>query len=176
MKTLKLASKSVAGLLMLMLLVGLWVAPAAAQTGTGTGTGTGQRNFTGLKYDLKRTVLQAKALQSRIDIASEAGDLVEEYIADEKAAGSDTSALETALSTFRTKVAQAQTLHDTAAQTLETKAGFDADDNVTDAQQARTTLETAHRAIQDANQTLRPAGQDLRQALRDYRQNKRGNK
>jgi hypothetical protein len=169
MKHLNFSLKSLLGIMTLMLLVGMWVAPAAAAP-----PDEAEREYTGLKYALKWAVLRLDAQQDNIDNARAAVDLVREFIADEQAAGNDTSALETALAEAVAKLDEAQALHDTAAQILEEKAGFDDDGNVVDPQQARDTLKNAGRAMRDAAQILREARQEFRQAFREYRQSKRG--
>ncbi|MCB0166915.1 MAG: hypothetical protein KDI79_21995 [Anaerolineae bacterium] len=168
MKSLSIMAKTLFGIAALMLLVGAWVSPAAAQTP--------EREFTQLEYGLKRALLRLDALGDRIENMTSAADLAEEYIQDEKDAGNDTTDMEAALADLRAKIVEAQANFDEAAQALDAKAGYDADGQVTDPQQARETLETANRAFQDANQALRIGAQDLRQAVRDYRQNKRLNR
>jgi hypothetical protein len=166
MKTLKLGERSVLGLLMLVLLVGVWSTPVLAAPAE-------QRDYTRLEYGLKRAFLRADALQDRIDNLTGGGDLVEEFIVDEQAKDQDTARLDKALVTFRTEVGMAQESLNTAVSILNNPAGFDEDGEVEDPQQARETLKTAHRAMQDARQTLFSAAQDLRQAARDYLQDRR---
>jgi hypothetical protein len=166
MKTLRLGERSVLGLLMLVLLVGVWATPATAAPAE-------QRDFTRLEYGLKRALLWADALQDRIDNLRGGADLVGEFIADEQNEGHDTSSLEEALAAFRVEVSVAQESLNTAVGTLEDKAGFDENGEVVDPQQARETLKTGHRTMQDARQTLFSAAQDLRQAMRDYLQDRR---
>jgi hypothetical protein len=167
-KHVNLAVKSLLGLVVLMLLVGALVAPALAAAEDEDG-----RNYAGLKYALKSMILRLDAQQDNLDNARAAADLVEEFIADEKAAGHDTPALEVALADARAKLDEAQGFHDTAAQILAEKAGFDGEDNVVDPQQARDTLKNARQAMQDANQILLEARRDFRRAFQDYRQSKR---
>jgi ElaB/YqjD/DUF883 family membrane-anchored ribosome-binding protein len=159
--------KSLLGLVVLMLLVGALTAPALAAAKDEDG-----RDYAGLEYALKWMVLRLDAQQDNLDNARAAADLAEEYIADEQAAGYDTSALEAALADARAKLDEAQGFHDTAAQILEEKAGFDDEGNVVDPQQARDTLKNARQAMQDANQSLLEARRDFRRALQDYRQSK----
>ena len=166
MKTLKLGEWSVLGLLMIVLLVGVWATPALAAPAE-------QQDFIRLEYGLKRALLWADALQDRIDNLTGGGNLVDEFIVDEQEKGHDTASLERALVTFRTKVGVAQESLNTAVGILENKAGFDENGEVLEPQQARETLKTAHRTMQDARQTLFPAAQDLRQAMRDYLQDRR---
>ena len=114
-------------------------------------------------------MVRAEAVQARIDTTTALADIAEEFIADEQAKGFDTTKLEAALAAVRTQIDQAQTLQSTAARILADKAGFDANGQVVDPQQARQTLQTAHRTLQNADQTLRRARQDFRQAVQDYR-------
>ena len=168
MKHFNVISKSLLGIVLLMLLVGMWVAPAAAAP-----PDEPERDYSRLTYALKWITLRLDAQQDHIDNALAAADLMEEIIADEKVKGNDTSELEAALADARANLAEAQASHDTAAQILDKKAGFDDEGNVVDAQQARDTLKEAGRAMRDAAQILRDTQQDFREALRDYRQSKR---
>ncbi|MEW5958382.1 MAG: hypothetical protein AB1801_11690 [Chloroflexota bacterium] len=166
MKNLNLVLKSGLGIVLVVLLLGVWAGPAAAAP-------PDQQSYPRLEYGLKLAQIRVDALQDIIDTANRTADLAEEFIQDEQAAGHDTSALEAALTELRAKIDEAQTLRDEAAQILDEKAGFDEDGKVVDPQQARDTLENAHRKMQDATQTLRIARQDFRQAMRDYRQSRR---
>lgn len=110
---------------------------------------------------------QAKNLE-RADKFSAA---VSNRIAKLKAAGKDTSAIETALDQFQKDVSQARQKHETAATLLAAHAGFDANGQVTDRAAARDTLKNvnsplreAHKLIADAFKTVRQAFKQLRQA------------
>ncbi len=166
MKQLNFVIKSLLGMVVLMLLVGVWVGPAAAAPPV-------EREYPGLEYALKYALIRVEALQAHIDYASASADLAEAYIQDEQAAGHDTSALTTALAEFQAKIDEAQALHDTTTQILDEKAGFDENGEVVDPEQALDTLKNARQTMQETNQTLRTAKQDFREALRDYRQSKR---
>jgi hypothetical protein len=104
---------------------------------------------------------------------SAAAGLAGEYIADEQAAGYDTSILEEALANLRAKLDEAQGHHDVAAEILEEGAGFDEEGNVTDPRLARETMRDGRRAMRDAQEGLREAHRDFREAMREYRENKR---
>lgn len=168
MKLLNLMTKSLLGIMALMLVAGVWVSPAAAQTP--------ERSYDRLEYGLKRAELRLDILEDKIDHTTSAADIVDEYIQDEKDAGQDTSTLEAALADLRAKISEVESAYNTAAQALDDKAGFDENGEVTDPEQARETLETANQALKDGNQALQTGRQDLRQAMRDYRQDKRGNR
>ena len=170
MKSLNVLTKSLLGMMSVLLLAGVWVMPAAA-----AGPEPVERDYSRLAYLLELAVIRAEAQQDRIDTAGEVAGVAEGFIADEQARGFDTSELEAALATLRRQIEAAQALNDSADRVLADKAGFDGDGQVVDPQQARDTLETAHRSMRDAGETLHRAHQDFRQALRDYRQSKRNN-
>lgn len=111
--------------------------------------------------------------QTHLDATDQIVSKVQEYIDNQKSQGKDTSALEAALATFQSQVATAQASHDTAADILNTHAGFDDDGQVTDPDQARQTLTSARQSLNDAHLTLRQAERDLHKAVKEYRdQNK----
>ena len=168
MKRLNLMLKSLLAIAVVALIAGMWVGPAAA-----AGPTNQQREYRALKYGLSLLEIRVKALQDQIDLARDGIAVADQFIQDEQANGQDTSALEAALTTFETKLANVQSLHDEAAQILATKAGFDQNGNVTDPAQARETLKNAHQKVQEATQTLREARQEFRRAMQEYRQNKR---
>ncbi len=170
MKSLNVMAKSLLGIMVMLLLAGVWVMPAAAAEPEPP-----ERDYSGLEYLLELALIRAEAQQDRLDTARAVADVAGEFIAEEQSKGFDTGKLEAALSTLRRQIEEAQSLHDTAAEVLANKAGFDEEGQVVDPRQARDTLATAHRSMRDAGETLRRAHQDFRQALRDYRQNKRGN-
>ena len=94
---------------------------------------------------------------------------VQTFIDKAKGEGKDTSALEAALSAFKSQVAVAQAAHDTAAGILATHAGFDDSGHVTDQAQAIETVRQARQSLQDAHLALRGAMADLRLAIRTWR-------
>src|SRR5574341_1353521 len=120
---------------------------------------------TGLLRPQKGLSLQQTHLEATSQIVSK----VQDYIANQKAKGKDTSSLEAALATFQSQIATAQISHDAAANILNTHAGFDDDGKVTNPDQARQTLISARQSLADAHNILRQAERDLRQAVKDYR-------
>jgi hypothetical protein len=111
--------------------------------------------------------------QTHLDATNQIVSKVQDYINAQKAKGKDTSSLEAALATFQSRVATAQASHTTAANILNTHAGFDDSGHVTDPDQARQTLVTARQSLNDAHIMLRQAEMDLHKAVREYRdQNK----
>jgi hypothetical protein len=105
-----------------------------------------------------------------LTLANDAAGRTQTMIDNQKAQGKDTTALETALSTFKTQVAAAQAAHDTAAGILDKHLGFDDRGQVTDLAQARQTVKEANRYMQDTRLTLRQAELTLRIAIRAWRQ------
>jgi hypothetical protein len=155
-------------LVVLGLLAGVWVVPvSAAQPDPKR-----PRDRNGAKYAYKLALLRLEAQQDRIDHARAATDLAGEYIADEQAAGYDTSILEEALAILRAKLDEAQGHHDVAAEILEEGAGFDEEGNVTDPRLARETMRDGRRAMRDAGEALREGHRDFREAMREYRESK----
>ena len=120
MKSLNVVTKSLLATLIVVLLAGVWVMPAAAAEPP-------ERDYPRLEYGFKLVLIRADALQGKIDTANAAADVAAEFIADEQDKGFDTGDLEVALNTFRTQIGKAQILHDSAAQILDDKAGFDSD-------------------------------------------------
>jgi hypothetical protein len=171
MKHLNFVMKSILSIVVVIVMTSLWVGAAAA-----AGPNNQQRDSQALKYGLKVALIRLETQQNNLNTAQKAADVAAEFIQDEKAAGRDTSALETALANLRAKLDEAQTAHDQAAQILKDKAGFDADGNVTDPDQARETLQSARQSMQKAADALRDGRQAFQKAMRDYRQSKRNNK
>jgi prefoldin subunit 5 len=129
-----------------------------------------------LEYILQRQQLWLTGQQNRLDQARQYVTITQPFLAELKAQGKDTSTLETALTNFSTQIQAAQVSHDAAKQILEAKAGFDANGQVTDPQQARETLRTARQSMMEAQLTMKQAVMDLRQIIREFRQANRENK
>jgi hypothetical protein len=90
-------------------------------------------------------------------------------IAKLKAKGQNTVALEQALAAFRAATWQARAEWNAAKSTLVTHAGFGAGGNMTDAAQARATVQAAHDHMQQAHVLAKGAFRDLRAAFVAYR-------
>jgi multidrug resistance efflux pump len=103
---------------------------------------------------------------TRVDLF--AGKL-DTLIAKLKAKGQNTAALDQALAAFRAAIEQARTEWNAAKSTLGSHAGFGTDGKVTDADQARATLEDAHAHMQQAHALAKGAFRDLRAAFIAYR-------
>ncbi len=107
---------------------------------------------------------------NRLTFAGQITTDVQGWIDNLKAQGKDTSSLETALASFQSQIADAQTAHDQAASIMATHAGFDDQGNVTDRAQARDTLHQAATSLRSAHFSLAGASLDLRQAVFEWRQ------
>jgi hypothetical protein len=158
-------------------LAGVWAVPAAAAPRPATAAAPRapeqERHPYRGKYVYKMAVLRAEVQHDRIRHAQAAADLTEEYFADEKAAGNDTSAMETALVKLRGKLTEAEGHNETAAQILADGAGFDEEGYATDPEQARETMRTANEEMREAGRALREGNREFRQAFREYRRSKR---
>jgi uncharacterized protein YukE len=145
----------------------------AAQTaGLYQGRGSDERAGWRLPHLLKQELLVLSIQENRLKMAREAAENAQQRIDEDKAAGKDTTAIQAALDTFKSQIEVAQSSWNTAKSILEAKAGFDANGQVTDLQQARDTLREAGRALRDTGDTLRDAAREFRRAVQDYRRNR----
>lgn len=124
----------------------------------------------------KRAQLAVQEQQLRIDLANQIATAVDSWITTLKGQGKDTSALESALADFKSKVSAAQSAHDQGASILSAHAGFDGDGKVTDPDQAHNTLVQARDHLVDARRGLTDAIHSLREAVRSFRQQNRPTK
>ena len=108
---------------------------------------------------------QAANLQRIAKLATTAQD----WITKAQAKGWDVSDLQAALTTFNGQIANAQSLHNTAAGMLAAHAGFDASGKVTDPAGAAQTVKDARQSLKDAHGVIQQAAADLRSAIRTFR-------
>lgn len=101
---------------------------------------------------------------------------VEDWLADLKAAGKDTTKLETALAAARAQQAEAEAAQAQATAILAEHAGFAADGQVTDREMARETLAQARAALNETQYILREARQDFMHVVREWRREQRGSR
>jgi hypothetical protein len=127
------------------------------------------RSTADLEAQLTREQKALAQQQTTLGNTSKIVTQVQTIIANQKAKGQDTSALEAALAAFQQQVSTAQASNTTAGTLLSAHLGFDAGGKVTDPTQAHQTLVDGQHALQSARDTLKQAGQDLRNALQDYR-------
>jgi hypothetical protein len=122
-------------------------------------------------YQREQRLLEGQA--NRLERANEIAGRAEERIAQLKADGKDTTAMEEALATFKDQLVQAQTAHDAAAELLNTHAGFDSTGKVTDAATARETVKQAGQDLRETARILRSSIREVLRALREYRRDNR---
>ena len=165
------------GMVAVLVSIGIWAVPAAAAPRPLAAVAPRQPEqerppYRG-KYVYKRALLQADVQRDRITHAQAAADLMEEYLADEEAAGYDISLVDTALSVLRGRLADAQSHNEAAARILEDGAGFDERGYATDPEQARETMRTAREEMREAGRAMREGKREFRRAFHEYRRSKR---
>lgn len=96
---------------------------------------------------------------------------VNEFVTTQKAAGKDTSAVETALAAFSAAIPQAEAKFESAETLVNSHAGFDASGKVTDETQAKATLQSIQTAMREGDEILRKAQAELMKAMREFRRN-----
>jgi hypothetical protein len=164
-------------LLAVLMLVGLLgfapASPVYAQTGPDPTTTPRQKlverreDFLAKSFQREKDALAKQ--QENLDKTAQAVTKAQDLINKAKGEGKDVAALESALALFNTQIANAKSLHETAASVLNTHAGFDASGTVTDAQAARQTVMDARQSIRDAHRVLAQSVRDLHQAVRAWR-------
>ncbi len=120
-----------------------------------------ERAYLRAQHDLE---MQAFHLSKTDEVTAKTQALIDRA----KGEGKDTSGVEAALAAFEAAVPQAEAAHAEAAAVLASHAGFDDNGQVTEAVQARETIEAANEAMREARELLRDAERDLRQAIRDF--------
>lgn len=118
---------------------------------------------------LVREKLALSNQQTRLNLSQTVAATYQEFIDQQKQAGKDTSALESALTAFNQAIVQAKDDNAAAATLLANPAGFDASGNVTDMKTARDTVHNAGQSLRQAHLTITQATVDLRRALKTYR-------
>ncbi len=137
------------------------------------------KNWRNKILDAARTVILEKAFateqnrlgvqQANLDKTGAVVTRVQTLIDNAKAKGQDTSALESALATFQSQVANARSAHATAASILTTHDGFNPNGKVTNVTTAKQTVLDARQALKEAAGILTQAVKDLRTAVQDWR-------
>jgi RNA polymerase-interacting CarD/CdnL/TRCF family regulator len=107
--------------------------------------------------------------QGNLGKTSEVVTKVQNLISQAQTKGKDTSALSTALATFQSEIATANTSDTTAAGILSSHHGFDGSGNVTDQSAASQTVKDAHQSLSVARTALMQANSDLRNAIDQWR-------
>ena len=163
-------SRWILALMIAMVAVGLSFGHAAAAPASGAGKPGANVKLT-QKYRVAQLRLRVQGERlKRVELF--AGKF-ETLIAKLEAKGQDTAALEQALTAFRAAIEQAYTEWSAAKSALDTHAGFGADGKVTNATQARATLQNAHDHMEQAHAIAKAAFRNLRTAFIAYRKTHR---
>jgi hypothetical protein len=143
------------------------VIPQAPQNPAGQAAGALRKAALEKAFARENTASSAQAanLQRIAKLATTAQD----WITKAQAKGWDVSDLQAALTTFNGQIANAQSLHNTAAGMLAAHAGFDASGKVTDPAGAAQTVKDARQSLKDAHGVIQQAAADLRSAIRTFR-------
>jgi hypothetical protein len=141
--------------------------PTAVPGKDGNGAGA-QRSYTHLQdaYQREQTALSTQA--NHLTTANNAVGRVQDLISKGNSAGLDTSALQSALTTFQSALSTAQSDHNNAAGVLSAHSGFDASGNVTSPTAALQTVTTAAQDMKDAASALKGAGSTLSTAVKTW--------
>jgi len=131
---------------------------------------TGGRDTSGLTKAYQREQDLLGKQQANLSNAGTAAGKVQDLINQANAKGVDTSALVSALGTFQSQLASAQSAHDTAGGILSAHNGFDGSGNVTDATAAARTVKDAGQSLTDAHNLLSQATHDLQAAVKAWRE------
>lgn len=115
-------------------------------------------------------------LKSHLEKANDVAKKAQDFIAEAKSKGKDTTAAEAALATFKTELAKAQALYDEAKKILDTHAGFDANGKVIDREAAKDTVLDAGKALREGQKTLAKAVRDAQKAVKDLRKDRKDDK
>jgi lysozyme family protein len=158
-------SRWILALVIAMVAAGLSFGHAAAAPAGGAKPGADVKLTRMYRLAQLRLHAQGERLQ-RVDLFAGKFDLL---IAKLQARGQDTAALEQALAAFRAALEQARAEWNAARSTLDTHAGFGAGGKVTNAGQARATLQQAHGHMEQAHTIAKAALRDLRAVFVAYR-------
>ena len=121
-----------------------------------------------LENFMKREQIALNDQAVRLKAADDVIGTTRGWIGQLKAAGKDTSALESALAAYQAQVASAHSSHDTAAAVLASPAGFDGSGKVTDAKTALQTVINAGKPLRQAHLTLVQGTIDFRTAVQNW--------
>jgi alpha-L-arabinofuranosidase len=139
----------------------------AAAQGTTPPSGEAVRQKLADRYQRELHWLNIQA--TNLSKADEVSAKVQNLINAAQARGLDVTGLVNTLNKFNTDIANAQLMHDNAANVLNAHNGFDASGNVTDITAARQTLQDARSNLKNAHDSLIAAFHDLRTAIDAWR-------
>ncbi|HEX7434300.1 MAG TPA: hypothetical protein VF326_11665 [Anaerolineaceae bacterium] len=175
----KFLKKAGMGLTLLVFMAGMVISiPAPAYAAAFTGSPTTATTVAPAASNASNANLTRTFQAEQVRLKTQAGNLdkanagiarIQGLIDQAKAKSVDTRLLETALSTFKTQLASAQSAHDTAATILAAHTGFNADGSVNDAAIARQTRLDAHQALVNAATSMSQSVKDLSAAVKTWR-------
>ena len=84
--------------------------------------------------------------------------------------GKDVTALQSALDAFEAASKTAQPIYDSLESIVNSHAGFDADGKVTDAEQAKSTLQEMGAKLKEVKSSMDGTGKALREAFKAFRE------
>lgn len=129
----------------------------------------GQRTNAALERGLQEARQRLSRQDQRLNWANDHAARIDAMIAKLKAKGKDTAALEQAVAAFRSKIGEARQQWEAAKALLANPAGFDAQGKVTNADQARNSLQQGRDAMNKVTETAKTAYRDLRKAVETFR-------
>jgi hypothetical protein len=139
---------------------------AAAQETTPPAGDTAKQKLAEI-YQRELTWLNTQA--TNLSKANDASAKLQNLINAAQAKGLDVTGLVTALNRFNADIANAQVMHDNAANVLNAHNGFDASGNVIDITAARQTLQDGRGNLKNAHDSLVAALHDLHTAVDAWR-------
>jgi predicted nucleic acid-binding Zn-ribbon protein len=129
---------------------------------------TRTNDYSGLTKEFQDEQSDLSKQQSNLANAGNEVGKLQTLISQAQAKGLDTSALQSALSTFQGQLATAQSSDSNAASILSAHNGFDGSGNVTDPAAAKQTVDSARQTLDDAHTTLTQATHDLAAAVKAW--------
>ena len=165
------AGLSVIGLVLAGIIAAIPAASAYAAPGTPPAPGqVAEARNARLEKAYQREQSWLTTQQNNLNRMNTIADKVQQFITTQQGKGKDVTALQNALTTFKTQIATALASHNTAANILNTHQGFDANGKVIDADQARQTVFDARQSLRDAHDVMRQAISDLHRAIHEWRE------
>jgi len=122
-----------------------------------------------LEHALQRLGLLLQIQSDRLSLANLTVSQTHEWITSLQTAGKDTADLEAAVAAFEAVLAPAQAAHSDAQAFANNPAGFDANGQVIDEEQARQTLKDIRNGMRSCADAINPASRTFHEAIRAYR-------
>jgi hypothetical protein len=165
-----IAGWCVSGLLLAGVIAASPATTAYAAPGTPPAPGQTENRAARLEQAYQREQEWLSKQQDNLAKMNTLADKVQQFITVQQGKGKDVTALQAALTTFKSQIITAQASHTTAANVLSAHLGFDANGKVTAVAQARQTLLDARQSLGDAHRVMRQAVNDLHRVIRAWRQ------